>query len=106
MIDEEALRAFLAERDALFCNLTMETATAYWEKQKFPTPVDSTVPLASAHKGRLQWLDATDAMIAESMQWLLARGYEPTLMGAPPLTPESRDAQRKLLRKPPLTMDS
>ena len=106
MIDEEALRAFLAERDELFRNPTMETATAYWEKQKFPTPVDPSVPLATVHKGRLQWLDATDTMIAESMQWLLAHDYEPTLMGAPPLTPETRDAQRKLLRKPPLTMDS
>jgi hypothetical protein len=34
------------------------------------------VPLAALHKARLQWLGATDAMLAESIGWLTMRGYE------------------------------
>jgi hypothetical protein len=54
------------------------------------------VPLIAMHKARLQWLGATDAMLAESMEWLIARGYETTMQGAPPLTPQRRDAARAL----------
>jgi hypothetical protein len=99
---DEALKAFLAERDELFRNPTQDAAIAYWEKKKLPPPVDPSVPLATVHKARLQWLDATNEMLEESKQWLLARGYETTLRGAPPLTPERRDADRKTIGRPPL----
>ena len=34
------------------------------------------VPLATVHKARLQWLDATDDMLAESRAFLFDHGYE------------------------------
>ena len=97
------LQVFLARRNALFRNLTLEAATAHWHEQGFPPPVDPLVPLGAAHKARLQWLDATDAMLAESVKWLEDNGYETTSKGAPPLTPKQRDADRATLGKPPLT---
>jgi hypothetical protein len=54
------------------------------------------------HKARLQWLDATDAMLAESQQWLKDNGYLATMKGATPLTPQNRDAQRMQHGRPPL----
>lgn len=94
---------FIAIRDAMFHDMTAARATAFWNDQGLPPPVDSSVPLAVAHKARLQWLDATDRMLEESMQWLQARGYETTMKGAPPLTPEQRDADRMAIGRPPLT---
>lgn len=104
-LDEE-LKAWLEKRDALLCNPTLEVATAYWIENKFPTPERFDVPLAMVHKARLQWLDATDAMLAESIAWLTSHDYEPTTNGAPPLTPERRDADRISLGKPPLNPES
>ncbi len=34
------------------------------------------VPLATVHKARLQWLGATDDMLAESRAFLFDHGYE------------------------------
>ena len=100
---DEELKAFLAKRDALFRNPTEEAAREYIAEQEGrPPPAGSTVPLAMVHKARLQWLEATDAMIEESTNWLLARGFLTTFKGAPALTPEQRDADRATLRKPPL----
>jgi hypothetical protein len=99
---KKQMQASLAERDALMRNPTHTSAFAYWIKRGFPEPVNPSVPLATVHKARLQWLDATDAMLRESQEWLLANGYEVTSQGMPPLTPEKRDAQRKELGKPPL----
>ena len=96
------LAEYLAERDVLFVDLTPAKALAYWKKKGFPPPVDPSVPLAMVHKARLQWLDATDAMLAESLAWLEAHGYLATMNGAPPLTPETRDRDRAALGKPPL----
>lgn len=101
MTDE--LKAFLAERDALFRNPRAREARRLWEKQGNPPPETPDVPLATVHKARLQWLDATDAMLAESIAWLTARGYLTSWRGAPPLTPKQRDADRATLGKPPLT---
>lgn len=92
---EKERQAFLSERNKLLCNPTLEDALAYWKKEGYPPPVDPTVPLATVHKARLQWLDATDAMLRESQEWLLANGYLTTTKGLPPLTPEKRDAERK-----------
>jgi hypothetical protein len=50
----------------------------------------------------LQWLDATNEMLEESIRWLTEHGYKTSWQGAPPLTPEQRDADRKMLGKPPL----
>ena len=58
------MQTFLEERDSLFNNPTLIGAHAFWKKQGFSPPVRSDVPLASIHKARLQWLDATDAQLA------------------------------------------
>ena len=102
---EKQMRAFLAERDNLMRNPTLEAARAHWDKRGFPTPVAPDVPLATVHKARLHWLDATDAMLRESEEWLLANGYEVTTRGLPPLTPEKRDADRAALGMPPLRIN-
>jgi hypothetical protein len=99
---DEELKKLLAERNALFHNPTLEAAKAHWTKMEFPLPVRDDVPLAMVHKARLQWLDATDAMLAESVKWLEDNGYKSTHFDAPPLTPETRDAQRVELGKKPL----
>ena len=96
------LRQFVSKRDALFRNLTLETATAYWNATSMELQPDSTVPLATAHRARLHWLDATDEMLAESTQWLKDNGYQTTVRGGQPLTPGTRDLQRMKLGKPPL----
>lgn len=106
MTDSAELKTFLAERDALFLNPTLKNATDWWNRNRLPKPVRYDVPLAAVHKARLQWLDATDEMIKESMEWLKAHDYEVTMKGAPPLTPERRDADRATLGKPPLTPQS
>jgi hypothetical protein len=99
------LAAYLAKRDALFRDMTLEHALKLFAESpnrnvRLARP---DVPLAAAHKARLQWLDATDAMLAESVQWLMDHGYQTTQHGAPPLTPERRDADRAALGKPPLS---
>jgi hypothetical protein len=98
----EEMKQFLETRDALFTNPNLADATAWWQHNLLPMPARFDVPLATVHKARLQWLDATDAMIAESMKWLIEHDYETTMNGAPPLTPERRDADRVSLGKPPL----
>ena len=98
----ERLREFLAKRDELFRNPTLEAATKWWNENKFPPPAEPNVPLAAVHKSRLQWLEATDAMIAESMRFLRENNYHKTLKGMPPLTPVTRDVQRVSHGKKPL----
>jgi hypothetical protein len=98
----EEMKQFLETRNALFINPNLVDATKWWIEQGFPRPARFDVPLATVHKARLQWLDATDVMIIESTRWLLDNGYETTMHGAPPLTPERRDADRVSLGKPPL----
>jgi hypothetical protein len=97
-----SLREFIAKRDALFNNLTLEAATAHWNEAGFPPPVHPLVPLAAMHKARLQWLGATDAMLAESKQWLQDNDFGATMRGGAPLDPMTRDHQRMRLGKPPL----
>jgi hypothetical protein len=95
-------KRFIEERNDLFRNPTNEAATEWWVNKGLPEPLHPSGPLATVHKARLQWLDATDDMIAQSMAWLLANGYATTCNGAPPLTPERRDAERARLGRPPL----
>jgi hypothetical protein len=101
-VKKQKLVEWKAERDELFRNPTLEAATAYWTGHGFEPPLAPTVPLAMTHKARLQWLDATDAMLVESAQWLKDNGYLATMRGATPLTPQTRDAQRMSLGRAPL----
>jgi hypothetical protein len=103
MGESAELEAFLKRRDALLRNPTAEAALDFappppggWLDREFG-------PLAAVHKARLQWLDATDEMLAESLAWLKEHGYNVEWQGAPPLTPERRDAERESLGKPPLS---
>jgi hypothetical protein len=98
------LGEFNAKREALFRDLTLERATAHWEANGFPPATHWLQPLAAAHASRLQWLEATDVMLAESLQWLRDnRDLFPNLgAGAPPLTPITRDARRVQQGKAPL----
>lgn len=98
------LQKDINERNAIFANPTLEAATA-WLRKKFGEKlvlVQSDVPLASAHKARLQWIGASDAMMEESRSWLVSHGYDTTFYGAPPLTPDQRDADRMSRGLPPL----
>lgn len=92
---------FIEARNAAFRNPTLETAGAL-----IPTPAEGwksqDVPLASLHKGRLQWIGATDAMLEESKAWLTAHGYKTSCQGLEPLTPAHRDLKRVALGLPPL----
>jgi hypothetical protein len=93
----------MKKRDELFRNPSLEAAKKFFEEMNGITDwAREDVPLAALHKGRLQWLEATDAMIAESITWLTTNGYDTTMNGGPPLTPEIRDADRVSLGKKPL----
>lgn len=100
--ESEEFKRWKSKRDAAFCNLTLETATALWRAAGCPPPMSPDVPLIAAHKARLQWLDATDVMLAESMKWLRSRGYTTDMRGAPALTPQQRDSDRRQLGWLPL----
>jgi hypothetical protein len=102
MTKDPQLKDFLRERDRLFRKPTLKAAQDWWVKNDYPKWHKYDVPLAAVHKGRLQWLEATDQMLIDSQAWLLANGYEADLQGAPPLTPERRDADRVALGKKPL----
>ena len=95
------LEAFIKARDDLFCDPTLENAKKFLGEPPEGW-LDPTVPLASLHKARLQWLHVTDAMIEESMAWLEGHGYKLEFRTIPPLTPESRDAERVIHGWPPL----
>ena len=100
----EALKQYLARRDALFRNPTLGRAREFITEQHGVEPRWERwdVALASVHKGRLQWIDATDEMIAESLKWLADHGYENTWRGAPPFTPDRRDEERVRRGMPPM----
>jgi hypothetical protein len=106
MSKDAELKAFLAKRDALFRNPNIVDATKWWVSEGHPDPAHPTVPLATVHKARLQWLDATDDMLTQSKLWLEANGYGTDMKGAPPLTPERRDADRVSIGKKPLNPES
>lgn len=99
--DLKTLKDFLRRRDDLFRNPTLKGAEAFFSHAStdWTNPLS---PLAAVHKARLQWLDVTDAMIAESIAWLIAHNYKTTLKGAEPFTPETRDIERAIHDKPPL----
>ena len=96
-------RISLSQRESLLRNPDIVEATKWWVSNGGGELARPTVPLAAVHKARLQWLNATDEMLAESIAWLEANGYGTTWRGAPPLTPERRDAERASLGMPHLT---
>jgi hypothetical protein len=98
----QTLDAYLAAREALFRNLSDEAARAWWRSEGYAPPAHPTVPLATVHKARLQWLDATDAMLAESRAFLFDHGYEAGL-NIRAYTSKSRDATRAKLGLAPLS---
>jgi hypothetical protein len=71
-------QAYLVKREALFRNPTLEGATALMVDAGAGVDLGALerpdVPLAALQKARLQWLGATDAMLAESIGWLTMRG--------------------------------
>jgi hypothetical protein len=96
------LREFNRKRDFLFRNLTLAAAKVHLKEMGITQFEREDVALATAHKARLQWLEATNDMITESIAWLTEHGYETTYHGAPPLTPEKRDSDRVEIGKKPL----
>ena len=51
---------------SLFRNPSDEAARAWWTSEGYAPPAHPPVPLATVHKARLQWLDATDTMLARA----------------------------------------
>jgi hypothetical protein len=96
------LNEFLEDRNHLLRNPTLEAAQNYWLRNNLGQWARPDVPLAAAHKARLQWLESTDEMLAESIKWLEDNDYKIEWFDAPPLTPEKRDADRITLGKKPL----
>src|SRR5271166_3189208 len=72
---KQTLNEYLAAREALFRNPSDERARVWWTSEGYAPPMHPTVPLATVHKARLQWLDATDDMLAESRAFLFDYGY-------------------------------
>jgi hypothetical protein len=105
MLMDKELIQFLEERNALFTNPNLADATKWWVRNNLPTPARPDVPLAAVHKARLQWLDATDDMLAQSIMWLEANGFSTNWQDAPPLTPAKRDADRVSVGKEPLNTE-
>ncbi len=98
---EQTVNEYLAALEALFRNPNDAAARAWWRSEGYAPPIHSTVPLETIHKVRLQWLDATDDMLAESRAFLFDHGYG----GVPHLrayTSKTRDAARAKFGLPPL----
>jgi hypothetical protein len=98
---EQTLEAYLAAREALFRNPSAEAARAWWTSEGYSPPAHPTVPLATVHKARLQWLDVTDNMLTKSRAFLFDHGYEAGL-NICAYTSKSRDAVRAKLGLAPL----
>ncbi len=93
---------YFAALEAMFRNPSDEAARAWWASEGYGPPIHQGVPLATIHRVRLQWLDATDNMLAESRAFLFdPGGYD---AGPNPLayTSRTRDAARAKRGLPPL----
>ena len=98
---EQNLNDYLAALEVLFHNPNNEAARAWWTSKGYAPPIHPTVPLATVHKARLQWLDATDDMLAESRAFLFDHGYDAGL-NIRAYTSRTRDAERAKLGLAPL----
>ena len=94
------MHEYLVALEALFRNPSDETARAWWTSEGYAPPAHPGVPLETVHKARLQWLDATDEMLAESRSYLFDNGYEGMNIRA--YTSKTRDAARAKLGLKPL----
>ena len=101
MATKQTLDEYLAAREALFRNPSDAGARAWWTSEGYAPPTHPAVPLMTAHKARLQWLDATDDLLAESRAFLFDHGYEAGL-NIRAYTSKSRDATRAKLGLAPL----
>jgi hypothetical protein len=100
MTMKQTLDEYLAALEALFHNPCDEAARAWWTSEGYAPPAHSAVPLTTVHKVRLQWLDATDDMLAESRSFMFDHGYEGINIRA--YTTKTRDAARAKLGLAPL----
>ena len=98
---EQTLKEYLVAREAVLRNPSDEAARAWWASEGYAPPAHPTVPLATLHKVRLQWLDATDAMLADSRAFLFDHGYEAGF-NIRANTSRTRDAERAKRGLPPL----
>ncbi len=98
---EKTLNGYLAALEALFHNPSDEAARAWWTSEGYAPPFHPAVPLATIHRSRLQWLDATDDMLAESRSFLFDHGYDAGL-NIRAYTSRTRDAERAKRGLPPL----
>jgi hypothetical protein len=98
---EQNLHAYLAAFEALLRNPNDEAAHDWWTSEGYAPPFHPDVPIATIHRARLQWLDATDDMLAESRAFLFDHGYEagPNIRA---YTSKTRDAARVKLGLAPL----
>ncbi len=101
MAIKQTLDEHLTAREALFLNPSDEGARAWWTSEGYAPPFHPDVPLATVHRARLQWLDATDDMLAESRAFLFDHGYEAGL-NILAYTSKTRDAARAKLGRAPL----
>ena len=99
---EQTLNEYLVARETVLRNPSDEAARAWWASEGYAPPAHPTVPLATVHRVRLQWLDATDAMLAESRAFLFDHGYA-GLNNIRAYTSRSRDAERAKRGLPPLS---
>jgi hypothetical protein len=103
---EKTIEEYIKKRDELFRNPTLEAATEFFKGRDIGgNYARLDVPLASVHKARLHWIEATDEMLEESKRWLIDHKYDPTFQGAQPYTPEKRDEERAQRGLPPLKRD-
>ena len=94
------MKQYLAALEALFRNPNEEAALAWWTAEGYAPPAHPGVPLETIHTLRLQWLDATDEMLAESRAFLFDHGYEGLNIRA--YTSRTRDVARAKVGLPPL----
>ncbi|MGO9390760.1 hypothetical protein [Rhodoblastus sp.] len=97
----ETMSGYLDALEALFLYPSDEAARAWWTSEGYAPPAHPVVPLATIHKVRLQWLDATDDMLADSRAFLFDHGYEAGL-NILAYTSKTRDAARAKRGLPPL----
>ena len=90
---EQTLNEYLVARETVLRNPSDEAARAWWASEGYAPPAHPTVPLATVHKVRLQWLDATDAMLADSRAFLFDHGYAAGL-NIRAYTSKTRDTER------------
>jgi hypothetical protein len=99
---EQTLNGYLAALEAMFRNPSDEAARAWWASEGYAPPFHPGVPLATIHRVRLQWLDATDDMLAESRAFLFDHGGYDASSNLLAYTSRTRDAARAKRGLPPL----